>query len=196
MKKIVKVMAYVAAIAICCNFVVPAYASDISFDDKLSQVESLMEQCNIQGIDTGYEQVAYSTVKRTQAKLIADDDSGTDSEVVSYNKTKMDQMLDNAINNLQAYLAGEKKSMKVSLPDMNNITTSGAGLVSANKPVFSVGYGHQHTSLEPDVQDMNKYGSTNIHLELGPAGAKSFCRLAQGCSVSILTRKPAKLNSI
>lgn len=174
MKKIVKVIAYVAAIAICCNFVVPAYASDISFDDKLSLVESLMEQCNIQGIDTGYEQVAYSTVKRTQAKLIADDDSGTDSEVVSYNKTKMDQMLDNAINNLQAYLAGEKKSMKVSLPDMNNITTSGAGLVSANKPVFSVGYGHQHTSLEPDVQDMNKYGSTNIHLEAGPMNTKSF----------------------
>ncbi len=173
-KNIVKVMAYAVAIAICSTFVVPTYASDISFDDKLSRIESLMEQCNIQGIDTSYEQVTYSTVKRTQAKLIADDDSGNDREVVNYNKTKMDQMLDNAINNLQAYLTGEKEPMQVSLPDMSNITRSGTGLVSGNKPVFSVGYGHQESSLEPDVQDMNKYGSTNIHLEAGPMLVKSF----------------------
>lgn len=133
-----------------------------------------MQQCADNGIDTSYEKIAYNTVKRTQAKLIADEAAGKDANVVAYNKAKMNEMLDVAISDMQAYLAGTKKAKKATLPNIQGTAISGAGLISGSQPIFSVGYGHQPDSLEPDVQDMNKFGSTNIHLEAGPAQIKSF----------------------
>lgn len=175
MKKMMKkITSCVIAATVCSSIYMPTYASSINFDSKLSQIESLMAECGAKGIDTSYEQVTYSTVKRTQAKLIADDDSGVDANIVAYNKGAMDKMLDDAISSLQGYLDGSKQAKKVSLPNMSSVAVSGSGLVSGTRPVFSVGYGHQDGSLEPDVQDMNKYGSTNIHLEAGPMRLKSF----------------------
>lgn len=174
MKVLRKILASVIAASISVMMVVPVNAATINFDAKLSQIEALMQQCAAKGIDTSYEQVAYNTVKRTQAKLIADNTSGTDASIVSYNQAKMDQMLDTAISDMQAYLAGTKKAKRVALPNIQDTVISGAGRISGNRPVFSVGYGHQPNSLEPDVQDMNKFGSTNIHLEAGPAQIKSF----------------------
>jgi len=168
-----KIIAIVITASVCSTLVVPAYAAT-SFQEKLTQIETLMQQCAAKGIDTSYEQVAYSTVKRTQAKLIADEAAGKDTNIVAYNKGKMNAMLDTAISDMQAYLAGTKKAKRAVLPDIQSTTISGGAIISGNQPVYSVGYGHQSDSLEPDVLDMNKYGSTNIHLELGPAGAKSF----------------------
>lgn len=161
------------AVSVCGSIAIPTYAENY-FDAKLTRIESLMAQAKAKGINTDYEQVAYSTVKRTQSKLLNDEANGKDTQVVAYNKAKMDNMLDEAISNLEGYINGTKKAKKVSLPSMGNVNVSGSSLKSGGKSVFSVGYGHQDGSLEPDVQDMNKYGSTNIHLEAGPMRIKSF----------------------
>lgn len=168
-----KISSLLLAVSVCGSITIPSYAESY-FDAKLTKIQSLMAQANAKGIDTNYEQVAYSAVKRTQGKLLKDEANGTDTQVVAYNKAKMDNMLDEAISNLEGYLNGTKKAKKASLPGMGSVQVSGKSLTSGTKPIFSVGYGHQDGSLEPDVQDMNKYGSTNIHLEAGPMRIKSF----------------------
>ena len=125
------------AVSVCASITIPTYAENY-FDAKLTRIESLMAQAKAKGINTDYEQVAYSTVKRTQSKLLNDEANGKDTQVVAYNKAKMDNMLDEAISNLEEYINGTKKAKKVSLPSMGNVEVFGSSLKSGGKDRKSV----------------------------------------------------------
>jgi predicted nucleic acid-binding Zn-ribbon protein len=103
----------------------------------------------------------------------------------------MDNMLDEAISNIEGYLNGTKKAKKASLPGMGSVQVSGKSLTSGTKPIFSVGYGHQDGSLEPDVQDMNSAISKNAADIANETAARDAADKAHAAAIEALEEADA-----
>lgn len=143
-------------------------APDIDYSEELTQIESLLKQCEAKGISTEYERVNYTTVKMFNNYLKSDVQEGSISDAVNnYNIARTDELCAEAVNNLTAYLSGTKKPLKVKKTDMTNITKSGNTIYSGGKAVFANGL----TMFEGTVNEIPRLaelGYNYIQIEAGP----------------------------
>ncbi len=139
---------------------------DIDYSLQLSQIESLMAECDAKGISYDYEMVSYNVIKMFESRLIKDINNGDSN--VEYHKEVIDEICAETIANLEAYCAGTKTPREVELPDYTDMSISGDGLVSGGKPVVSIGWGHS-VDIAADMEQFNGLGTGNIQIEIGPA---------------------------
>lgn len=141
------------------------YAAEvIDYTAKLAELQGLLNQCVAAGISTDYEMVNYKTIERFQGYINEDlTRVGTD-----YNISCMEELYKEAKTNLEAYLAGTKKSFPVTRADMDNLSVRQSAIYDGNGPVFSIGYGHFYEA-QADIPNFQGFGTSNIGMEIGPS---------------------------
>ncbi len=164
-KKILSLLLVFSSLAL--NVQAAYTAADIDYSDELSEIKSLMEQCDAKGITYDYESINYHTIERFEGYIKQDINDGIAEDIINYNVSVMDDLCAETVSALTSYLNGTVKPKKVSLPDMSNTAVSEKEFISGNKPVYSIGYGHGSNIFE-EIQNMNKFGASNVQVEIGP----------------------------
>lgn len=147
------------------NFSIAKAQDLVDFSEKIAVLENLIDVCDKKGIPTDYEKINYETIKRFEDYINQDIANGMDN--VEYNINAIEKLYNEAKNNLEGFISGEKEPFYVEHVDMDNITTQGAALYDGNKPAFSVGYGH-FGQARSDVVNFQKFGVNNVQVEVGP----------------------------
>ena len=141
------------------------YAADYSA--QLTELETLMAQCESRNISVPYETVGTETFKRFKAYLAKDEENGVSSEIMAYNDSAMQNLYATTKSNLEAYLNGTKTPYEVPSYNMMRTSVSGTGITDGKNNIISSGYGHFET-VQNDIEKMSKFGMTNIQMETGP----------------------------
>lgn len=142
------------------------------FNKKLKETESLMKKCDKQGISYDDELAYYMVVQRF-IEYMADDVSHNDFSRIDYTIEELCELCELSISNLNAYLSGEKQSVKVPKYQVTGEDKiDGQDIIAqtdeGERPVYFIGWGH----FQPAANDMHNYpafGFNTIQLEVGPS---------------------------
>lgn len=168
MKK--RIFSLLMAIGLAVTGINPVFAAKY-YD--LTELETLMQKCEAKGIPVDYERVNYEVLKKFEAYLNQDEQYGVDSEQLNFNREKMDELYNEARDNMTAYLNGKKRPFKVDDYDIGNIKADGNKLVTeSGKSVYSIGYVGWGTLID-DIDKFHDMGANNIEIELSPLGVTS-----------------------
>ncbi len=161
MKKIISLL-----IAVNMIFAGVVYAEEaIDYSAQLAELEELLSKCERLKIPTDYERVNYSVIKRFESLL--NEDIADGHPAVEQNIAYMDDLYEEAKENLLGYISGAEKPDKIEKPDMMNTSVSGSLIRSDGQPIFSIGYGHFNMA-RADLDYFPDFGLTNIQMEIGP----------------------------
>lgn len=145
-------------------------AEYVDYSQELTILKSLLDECDVRNIPTGYETVSYKTIERFEGYINEDIDSYPGSnkdEMLAYNISCMDELYNEAKESLEGYLNGTKVPFNVTATDMGSLSATGAYMSDNRGPAFSIGYGHS-SYLWDDIPNFNDFGANNIQMEVGP----------------------------
>lgn len=175
-----------AAAGITRNLELPVYAIvtaeelSVRYDElesRLPQLESLMEQAELRGIATDYEQVDLTVLQNFLGYGREDMAKGR-LQRANYVLNELEAMLAGAIDSLEAYLSGARESWavpryttgKVDIEDYGftgTAKTRSTQEVEQNRPIFFNGYGH-FNQVRSDMSKFQDYGTNIVQIETGP----------------------------
>ena len=169
MKKNISLLLAAVIMAAMGNIPVNAI-EDVDFSDKLTELKLLMDECKDAGIPIDYEVVDYATIERFEDYINQDIAHGMTN--TDYSIGCINALYERSKANLEAYLRGEKKALKVKRPDMHNLTTDQKNIYDGNDPVISTGYGY-FTAAINDMPRFHDFGMNNIQFEIGPVSTRT-----------------------
>lgn len=116
--------------------------------ESLQMCENLFAQCRQKGISTDYETLYYNLIQRSVEIMAEQAGANRDLQVAEYNIPIAYQYLNVILNNLRAYLSGEKTPLSVPLVQPDNIAFSGKSFVGTviengqtkTQPIYLNGY--------------------------------------------------------
>lgn len=165
MKRQISLISIVLSFVFVCVGINTKAADNIDFSDKLAKLESLLEACESMHIPTDYERVNYTTIKRFEGYV--NEDINNNKSYADYNITCMEELYNEAKNNLEKYISGEKYPLEVMRTDVSTIHNNGSMLLDKNGAAFSIGFGH-FKNAQSDVENFQDFGLNNIQMEIGP----------------------------
>ena len=148
--------------------------------NNVEEIESLLTACNEKGISTDYETVNYKVMERFDTYLQEDlNNSAFDNTY--YTEDALDKLYNETKENLTAYLNGVKEPQSVPKYITSDMRIDGSSVyamteldgVTAERPVFFVGYGHFNQAVE-DMPLFNEIGANTIQTEIGPTDVILF----------------------
>lgn len=168
------------------SLAIPVSAVGISelnagFDDlegRLPLLEGLLQQAQLQGLATDYEQVNYTTLLDFIGYGREDVAQGRLSRA-NYVLNELEVLFSEAVDSLQSGLAGDREPWAVpryitgSL-DITDYTFTGTTKIRStqeveeNRPVFFNGYGH-FDQVRRDMSKFQDYGANIVQVETGPS---------------------------
>jgi len=134
-----------------------------------------LSECEKSDISTDYEKANYAIIKKFIENIRFEQENGDLSRIGQYNYA-LSKLYNEAYDNLQMYLIGEKTPFIVPKYLTGNIRTDGTTVYAttdtngeiAERPVFFVGYGHWNTAAE-DMSFLSDIGanitSTAIYMD-------------------------------
>ncbi len=137
------------------------------------ELETLINECEAQGISTDYERVNWQTIKYF-AGFMADDIGKEDMTRINYTYTQLVDIYNEAKSSLESYLAGEKTPFTVpkyvdtefEIKGTTTYADTFDGEKHENRPVFLVGYGNFMTATR-QMWNLKNLGVNSIQNELG-----------------------------
>lgn len=142
----------------------------------LANLDSLMAQCEEQGIPTDYEKVTYTVLERWKEYLNDDIQNSYFDIFDTYTKVQLDNMYNEAKADLEGYLDGTKQAFSVpryvtSDMDIEGYTVTADTVnsegVKERRPVYFIGYGHFEEARN-DIPNFQSFGANTIQNEIGP----------------------------
>jgi len=152
MKKLITLILTVALL-------IPAFSvyAEYDYTAMVSELGSLIEQCESMGISTDYETVNYKVIERFEKYMNADAQNGVDSNILDYNDAQITRLYNETKEKLNAYINGTEYPKNVIRRNMN---------------IFSVGYGHFDLA-QKDIPEFQDFGASNIQIEIGPTSVRN-----------------------
>ena len=164
-KRQLPLVSLVLSFVFACSGINALAAESIDFSDRLAELENLLETCENMNIPTDYERVNYTTIKRFEGYI--NEDISNNKSYVDYNISCIEDLYNEAKNNLEAYISGEKYPFEVTRADTSTIHNSGSMLLDKNGAASSIGFGH-FKNAQNDVENFQDFGLNNIQMEIGP----------------------------
>jgi len=146
---------------------------------QAEELSVLIEKCENQGITTDYEEINYNVIKMFSGYVQEDLENG-DIDRIEYTKRTTNQLYVDAKENLEAYLAGEKKPLSVPKYVTSDVAVKSKAMyamtdnngVKEERPVFFVGYCGHEMAIR-DLSSFDELGTNSIQMEVGPASLMS-----------------------
>lgn len=147
---------------------------------QVEEIGKLLNKCEKKGISTEYELINYKVLERFDTYLQEDFDHGVFDNTY-YTEGALDRVYNQAKENLNAYLKGEKvpqKSPRYITSDMRIDGDSVYAMTELDgkveeRPVFFIGYGHFSQAVK-DMPLFNVIGANTIQTEIGPTDVMLF----------------------
>jgi len=139
----------------------------VDYGTKLEILENKLKECELMGISTEYETVNYTVIKHFCDYINEDIDNGVAESEINYNISALNKLYNEAVSNLDSYIAGEKTPFESPRANMFNLKRKGSVLYDDERPVLAVGYGHFNQARR-DISDFQNFGADNIQMEIGP----------------------------
>ena len=144
--------------------------------NNLPKINKLLKQCESAKIPTDYETVNYTVMQRFTDDAIADAADGK-TELLDYVLRCLNELYDEAKNNLENYLNNNKRALvtpryitgNTELENRSIIGNTSNAITGKEKQrtVFMTGYGH-FKDVRTDIPNFKGYGTNIIQIELGP----------------------------
>jgi len=141
-------------------------------EDMLSQLNAKIALCRENGIEPQNEICKAAIIETYIGKLREDKNAGvslhTDSTLEALNK-----IYEEAVSNLDSYLAGAKTPLNTSVYQTGSVTVQDDNLIAAasdgtEKKTYFVGYGHGATTVN-EMEKIAAMGFNAIQMGIGPA---------------------------
>ncbi len=142
--------------------------------EQISEIATLLKQCEENNIDTAYETADY-TVLKIYPESLEKDLEKNDLSRVYYTERTTKEIYNKTKASLEAYLAGEDTPKRVAKYVTSEMEILGEGVSASmeylgiveKKPMFFVGYGH-HERVINDVYLFRDLGMNLLQAEIGP----------------------------
>ena len=147
---------------------------------NVEEIGKLLKKCEKNGISTDYEIINYKVMERFDTYLQQDLDRGM-LDITYYTEEALDKLYNEAKENLNAYLNGEKEPQKVPRYITSDMRIDGDSVYAKTemdgkveeRPVFFIGYGHFNEAAN-DMPLFNEIGMSTIQTEIGPTDVMLF----------------------
>lgn len=147
---------------------------------NVEEIGKLLKKCEKKGISTEYELINYKVMEMFSTYLQHDLEHGVFDRTY-YTEGALDELYNEAKENLNAYLNGEKEPQKSPRYITSDMRIDGDSVYAMTeldgkveeRPVFFVGYGHFSQSVK-DMPLFNEIGINTIQNEIGPTDVMLF----------------------
>ncbi len=160
----------------------PEYHKKVIEKNKknITEIGKLLDKCEKKGISTEYEIINYKIMERFDTYLQNDLDHGA-LDRTYYTEASLDKLYNEAKENLNAYLKGEKEPIKTPRYITSDMRIDGDSVYALTeldgkfeeRPVFFIGYGHFSQAVK-DMPLFNVIGANTIQTEIGPTDVMLF----------------------
>ncbi|OUS67936.1 hypothetical protein B1748_35205 [Paenibacillus sp. MY03] len=145
--------------------------------ERLGALEEALAQAKAINIPVDYEKVNYTVVSQFIPYVMEDIEAGL-YERASYQLGEMERLYEEALEDVQAYLAGTKQPKPVNRYITGDIEIDRTSFIAdtkgayaddkVRKEVFFTGYGH-FEQVRKDIPNFFDYGANIIQVEVGPS---------------------------
>ena len=149
-------------------------------DANAAEILTLINRCKNNNIPTDYEYANYKILKRF-SEYLKQDIKNNEFGRVYYTENALYKIYRETVDNLNAYLSGEKTSVAVPEYKTSDMRLDGETAYAMTevdgsmqeRPVYFVGYGH-FDNAKSDVEFFEDLGMNTMQTEIGPANAMLY----------------------
>ncbi len=146
----------------------------------IEEISKLLNKCEKKGISTEYEIINYKVMEMFDTYLQHDFEHGVFDRTY-YTEGALDKLYNEAKENLNAYLNGDKEPKKSPRYITSDMRIDGDSVYAMTeldgkqeeRPVFFIGYGHFSQAVK-DMPLFNVIGANTIQTEIGPTDVMLF----------------------